>query len=66
MPRRGIRKHLTKSLPSESPRESRPSVKRKQWTSEQMETAMKAVKSGGGNNRAAHNHGVPPSRQIEW
>lgn len=62
MPPRRQRKRLTarkrsKSAPAvlRSPRK----VKRKKWTDEQMEGAMKAVESGLGVNRAAVDYGVP-------
>ena len=35
--------------------------KRKQWTNEQMEQAMKAVETGSKINQAALDHGVPPT-----
>ena len=35
--------------------------KRKKWTQEQMASAIEAVKSGSGINRAALNHGIPPT-----
>ena len=40
---------------------SRLSVKRKQWTNEQMVAAMKAVEDGGSVRGAAREHGVPYS-----
>ena len=66
MPRKGKRKRLSrrKALPVTSPSQDshtprRPSVKRKQWTNQQMEAALKAVADGQGINRAAGDHGVP-------
>ena len=40
---------------------SRPSVKLRQWTNEQMIAAMKAVEDGGAVGGAAREHGVPYS-----
>ena len=63
MPRRGVRKRLTKRKTSTPAASSipppRPYTKRLQWSNEQMEAAMKAVKSGSGINKAAQDHGVP-------
>ena len=63
MPQKGARKRLTrKKCRIERPMPtSRPSVKRKQWTNEQMAAAMKAVEDGGSVRGAARNHGVPYS-----
>ncbi len=36
-------------------------VKRKQWTETQMKAALEAVASGSSVNRAAVDHGVPPT-----
>jgi len=36
-------------------------VKRKQWTDTQMKAALEAVASGSSVNRAAVDHGVPPT-----
>ena len=47
------------SAPRCSPRKKRQSVKRKQWSNESMEAALKAVKDGMGVNKAAELHGVP-------
>lgn len=64
MPYKGTRKRLTKrkakqsSAPSK-PFPSRPYSTRLQWTDAQMTAAIKAVKSGGGVNQAARDHGVP-------
>ena len=35
--------------------------RRKQWTTKQMEAVVKVVKSGSGVNRAAIDHGIPPT-----
>ena len=64
MPRRGQRKHLTSRKRTRSMpivlRSPRAKVKRKQWTNEQMEQAMSAVRSGqSGVSRVALDHGVP-------
>ena len=65
MPRRGVRKRLTKrkakspASSDKSPPASRPSTKRLQWSNQQMEAAMKAVESGSGINQAARDYGVP-------
>lgn len=64
MPRRGVRKCVTKRKTKPhaiAPPTSRPSTKRLQWSNEQMEAAMKAVESGSGINQAARDHGVPKS-----
>ena len=65
MPRRGVRKHLTKRkakpVDDRSPPVSRPFTKRLQWSNQQMESAMKAVQAGSGINQAARDHGVPCS-----
>ena len=47
------------TTPRCSPKKKRQSVKRKQWSNESMEAALKAVKDGMGVNRAAELHGVP-------
>ena len=36
-------------------------ARRKRWSNEQMEAAIKAAKSGSGVNRAAIDHGIPPT-----
>ena len=36
-------------------------ARRKQWSKEQMEAALKAVKCGGSVNRAAIDHGILPT-----
>ena len=63
MPRVGARKRLnlrkqssTSTKPSRSRRTEQP---RRQWTSLQMEAAMKAVEDGSPINQAAREHGVP-------
>ena len=63
MPRKGARKRLTRrkrrvECPTPA---SRPSVKRKQWTNEQMVAAMKVVEDGGPVRGAARDYGVPYS-----
>ncbi len=66
MPKKSQRKRLTKhksqlrsALTSKHALEQ--SVKRKQWTDQQMRAALKAVQEGAGINRAAGDHGVPAS-----
>ncbi len=61
MPFKGTKKRLTKrkTKPSSRPAAPRPSTVRLQWTDQQMVAAMNAVKSGGGVNQAALDHGVP-------
>ncbi len=66
MPKKSQRKRLTKrksqlrsALTSKHAPEQ--SVKRKQWTDQQMRAALKAVQEGAGINRAAGDHGVPAS-----
>ena len=61
--------HKTKCLKGRKCNKSAPPVlqspakrpRRKQWTTEQMEAAIKAVKSESGVNRAAIDHDVPPT-----
>ena len=64
MPWRGQRKHLTSRKHTRSMpivlRSPRAKVKWKQWTNEQMEQSMSAVRSGqSGVNGAALDHGIP-------
>ena len=62
MPRKAqrLRRKRSRSAPSvlQSPAK-RP--RRKQWSKEQMEAALKAAKCGSGVNRAAIDHGIPPT-----
>ena len=59
MPRKGVRKRLTwrKHHSLVTSPVLRP-AKRKQWTDSQLLTALKAVESGTGINKAAREHGV--------
>ena len=66
MPCKGQRKRLTRrkrssSAPAVLRTPTKRSSKRKVWADEQMQAAIQAVKFGSGINRAALDHGVPPS-----
>jgi len=61
-----VRKRLIKRKSQSSPPLTckptpREAVKRKQWTDQQMRAAIKAVEESTGINKAAGDHGVPPS-----
>ena len=63
MPRKVTRKRWSRrkrpiERPMPEPRRSRPSVKRKQWTDEQMVAAMKAVEDREPVRGAAREHGI--------
>ena len=49
----------SKSAPAVLRNEPKRAAKRKQWSNEQMEAALRAVRDGQRVNQAARDHGVP-------